>query len=257
MGTEEVRATLVSQITETVVQLFSWKEGTYEFQVQPVAESKDMPVSLDTQHLLMDGLRIIDEWSVIEGKISLDTVFRKTGTGEGTFAPIEESILGYVDGDNDVSIIVELSGVSDFEASKTLVGLLERGLIEPVEAVPVAAKPAPPAGPGVRVMQHLPAGILAAALMAALLFPALRKGEGFFGAAATLKALAAARDVEVLRFRAEEFRYRTGSYPDYLARINAGMDPWGSPYLYRIEKDGVLVVSKGPDGKIGTADDVY
>lgn len=257
VSAEEVKSTLVSQITETVVQLFSWKEGTYEFQVQPVAESRDMPVSLDTQHLLMDGLRIIDEWSVIEGKITLDTVFSKAEAGEGPFTPLEENLLRFVDGDNDVSIIVELSGVSDFEATKALVGLLERGVIEPVEIMPVVAKAPKPAGPGVRVMRQLPAGLLFASLVVALLFPALWKGGGLFSAAGIFRTLSAARDVEVLRFRAEEFLYRTGSYPDDLAKIGAGADPWGGRYLYRVEKDGILIVSKGPDGRAGTADDVY
>ena len=32
---------------------------------------------LDTQHVLMEGLRIVDEWSLIEGKLTPDTIFEK------------------------------------------------------------------------------------------------------------------------------------------------------------------------------------
>jgi len=134
---EDIAETLASQMTETVVQLFSWKEGTYEFQAQPVTVSKDMPVTLDTQHLLMDGLRILDEWSLVEGKITLDTVFMKTGQTEPDMSREEESVLRFVDGESDVSIIIDLSGIDDFDASRILVSLMERGIIEPVTIAPM------------------------------------------------------------------------------------------------------------------------
>src|ERR1700690_3405327 len=68
---------LIGQITETVIQLFSWKQGTYEFSTQGMPLEKDLSFSLDTQHLLMEGLRIVDEWSVIKDQIALDTLFQK------------------------------------------------------------------------------------------------------------------------------------------------------------------------------------
>ncbi|RPJ04296.1 MAG: DUF4388 domain-containing protein, partial [Deltaproteobacteria bacterium] len=71
---EQVEEILVGQIRETVVQIFNWKEGAYEFTPQAVPADKDVPVSIDTQHLLMEGLRIVDEWTLIEGKITLDVV---------------------------------------------------------------------------------------------------------------------------------------------------------------------------------------
>ena len=74
---EQIQEILIGQIKETVTQIFGWKEGTYEFTPQEVPVDKDFPISIDTQHLLMEGLRIVDEWSLIEGKITLDTVFMK------------------------------------------------------------------------------------------------------------------------------------------------------------------------------------
>ncbi len=76
---EQVEEILIGQIRETVVQIFNWKEGAYEFTPQAVPADKDVPVSIDTQHLLMEGLRIVDEWTSIEGKITLDVVFVKKG----------------------------------------------------------------------------------------------------------------------------------------------------------------------------------
>ncbi|MDR1492832.1 MAG: type II secretion system protein GspG [Planctomycetaceae bacterium] len=35
-----------------------------------------------------------------------------------------------------------------------------------------------------------------------------------------------------------------------------GDDPWGNPYQYQIEGDTVVVFSCGPDGQLGTDDDI-
>jgi len=260
---EDIAATVTGQVTETVTQLFSWKEGTYEFQVQPTVQKAAIPLNLDTQHLLMDGLRILDEWSLIEGKVTLDMVFRKTGTGGQGLTPTEQTVLSYIDGENDLSIIMDLSGLDDFEASKAVVSLIEKGLIEHLEISPVTAEEVlfsetAPKTP----VNFLPALLLIAALVISAVMPLLRGSSGalgsFFGNASS-RRLEAVRDIDALRFRAEEFRYRQGSYPADLREIGRELDAWGRPYRYRAEGDGkgVVIVSAGPDGVFDTADDVY
>ncbi|HWR58482.1 MAG TPA: DUF4388 domain-containing protein, partial [Thermodesulfovibrionales bacterium] len=138
----DVESTLFSQMTETVVQLFSWKEGTYEFKVQSVTPGRDIPMTLDTQHILMDGLRIIDEWSMMEGKVTLDTVFGRTGKAGLNLTAEEECVLKFVDDENDVSIIIDLCGLEDFQTSRALLALMEKEIIEPVEVAPVASEAA-------------------------------------------------------------------------------------------------------------------
>ena len=258
---EDIAATVVVQVTDTVTQLFSWKEGTYEFQVQPTVQRAGVPLNLDTQHLLMDGLRILDEWSLIEGKVALDMVFRKTGTEEQGLTPTEETVLSYVDGDNDISIIMDLSGIDDFEASKAVVSLIEKGLIARVEISPVAVEEVLPADTAPRSSVNLlPAFLLIAAFIVSAVMPLLRGSPGtpgsfFWGASA--KRLEAVRDIDALRFRAEEFKYRHGSYPADLRELGSERDVWGRPYLYRTGGNGVVIVSAGPDGLFDTADDVY
>ena len=129
-----------SQITETIIQLFGWKQGTYEFAAQGVQQDKELPFSLDTQHLLMEGLRIVDEWSVIQGKITLDTIFRKLVDDPSGLTEGEQEVFAYVDGENDVSTIIDLCGQDNFEVSKTLLSLLEKGFVEVMETAPVITK---------------------------------------------------------------------------------------------------------------------
>ena len=134
---EEIEEILIGQIKETVIQIFGWKEGSYEFTPQAVPVDKDIPFSIDTQHLLMEGLRIVDEWSLIEGKITLDTVFRKIPGEIADLTEEERDLLSLVDGENDVSTIIDISGKDDFSVSKTLVSLIEKGGIKTEEVAPV------------------------------------------------------------------------------------------------------------------------
>lgn len=263
---ETIRETLISQVTETVVQLFSWKEGTYEFQAQPVSLSEDMPIILDTQHLLMEGLRVVDEWSVIEGKMTHDTVFRKVEAAEAELTPQEEVILSYVDGESDASIIIDLSGMGDFEASKTLVSLMEKGAIEPVETIPVSspvAAAAPPSSAGDRSLKRFfPLFVFLTALVVSMITPVMTgKGPqltlGAVLSGDSVKRLRAAGDIDALRFGAEVYKYRTGSFPADLSQIGKTIDAWGNAYRYSSKKNTLTIISAGPDGRFGTPDDVF
>jgi hypothetical protein len=260
---DDIKTTLISQVTETVIQLFSWKEGTYEFQAQPILVSKEIPIALDTQHLLMDGLRVVDEWSVIEGKLSLSSVLKRTGRDDASSTPEEQELLAHIDGENDVSMVIELSGASDYEASKALVSLLDRGIVEPVDVSEVLREPALTRAASEersRILIALPV-LLIASLLLSFALPSWTGKDilsipGLFGAS-SLSALKAHRDVDGLRFSAEAYRYRTGSYPDTLTPIGGGVDTWGRPYQYKVGPDSVIIISAGPDGVFGTADDVF
>jgi hypothetical protein len=263
-GREDIRETVISQVTETVIQIFSWKEGTYEFQAQPVAVSKDMPISLDTQHLLMEGMRIVDEWSLIEGKITLDTVFRKAEATDVSLDEDEEAVLKYIDGESDAGSIIDLSGMGDFEASKSLVSMMEKGVIEAVEVIPVrkeaVAGPAP--AKEWSFILSLPLILFVIAFVLSITIPVLSvNGTGMsigtFLGGDSFKKLQTVRNVDGLRFRAEVYRYRNGAYPSDLGQIGGTRDAWGRPYEYRPEKDTLIIISAGPDGEFSTADDIY
>mgnify|MGYP006268494951 CR=1 FL=1 len=259
---EDILETLISQMTETVVQLFSWKAGTYEFQSQPVTPSKELPMILDTQHLLMEGLRIVDEWSLVEGKITLDTVFRKTGETEVLLTDDEEEILRYVDGENDASIIIELSGVDDFAASRAFVSLLDKDIIEPVRVAPVAPVEKPATLWVKPLANYLLYGVFLVVLFLSFVSATLQGNSSQKGLAAlwngtSLKVLKATKDIQKLRFAAETYRYTHGSYPVNLEQLGASTDPWGRTYAYSVKDESLILLSAGPDGKIGTPDDIY
>jgi len=261
---EDIKETLTLQMTETVVQLFSWKEGTYEFQSQEVTVSKDLGFSLDTQHLLMEGLRIMDEWSLAEGKITPDTVFTITGRTDPSLTTEEETILNFIDGENDVSIILDLSGMEDFQASRIFLSLLEREIIEPVKAPAVKAETV--AIPVVHREKSLARFFVPVALCVALIISLIAavlqmsgtlESSSLFWKGESLSRLRTVGTIQELRFMAEVYKYENGSYPLQINQIGDTRDSWGRPFVYSIESGNLVILSAGPDGKAGTADDLY
>jgi hypothetical protein len=227
-----------------VTQLFSWREGKYEFTPQGVPQEMGVSLSLDTQHLLMDGLRLYDEWSNIEGMISLDSVFEKTGESTQGLDDGEQEILGLVDGKNDVYAIADLTGLESFQVSKTLISLAERGVITPKK--PEGA-PAPSKAAGKRPIPGL-SYITALAVGAALFLSVLLLKAG-----GNLDRFRASEEIDKLRFSIEAAREEKGVYPASLDKA----DSWGNHYVYQVTEKGFLLKSPGPDGKPGTGDDVY
>ena len=248
---EELEEILTGQIKETIIQVFAWKDGTYEFTPQAVPADKDIPISIDTQHLLMEGLRIVDEWTLIEGKVTLDTVFSKISGHTAELTAEEEDILSLVDGDNDVSTVIDLSGRDDFEVSKTLVSLLEKHAIELTTAAPVVgeipiAAPKKPS-PSYRLT---PVFAVVLALLVSL-------SSVFLDGSQMFKKLRAAETIDDFRFEIKVYKFEHGSYPEKLDVISRKADPWGNPYFYTQNNYAFIVLSPGPDGVQGTSDDIY
>jgi hypothetical protein len=247
---EQVEEILVGQIKETIVQIFNWKEGTYDFTPQAVPADKDMPVAIDTQHLLMEGLRIVDEWTLIEGKITLDTVFKRRGGAEAELTEEETDILPLVDGENDVSTIIDISGKDDYFVSKTLVSLIEKGVVETKDVLPVIAEvPLAEIRKPMASYNILPLLVIAVALLLSLF-------SVFMDTGSIYRRFSASSAVDDIRFKIEVYRAEHGSYPERLDMVSTRPDPWGNAYIYKLNGGLFVVFSAGPDGKEGTPDDI-
>ncbi|OGW40484.1 MAG: hypothetical protein A2Y97_10220 [Nitrospirae bacterium RBG_13_39_12] len=247
---EQLKEVLIGQIKETVVQIFSWKQGTYEFSPQAVPADKDLPISLDTQHLLMDGLRIVDEWSLIEGKFTLDTIFIKKAAEMPELTEDEKEILSSVDGENDVSTIIDVTAKDDFAVSKVLMSLMEKGLIEAKEIVPAVEIAPTELKKPVLSYRYLPVMALVISFLVSI-FPF------FLGTDHIFNKFNASKTISDIRFEIETYKFKYGSYPEKLDVISKESDTWGRPYIYKQNGYAFVVLSAGPDGKEGTTDDIY
>ena len=250
-GKEVIQDVLQSQITEMIIQLFGWKQGAYEFAAQGVARDKDFPFSLDTQHLLMEGLRIVDEWSVIQGKITLDSLFcKEIGSPEG-LTDQEREVFKYVDGENDVSTIIDLSGQDNFEVSKTLLALLDKGFIKTAETAPVITEELPAEKKlSPDIFAYLPYLAVIISLCCSLAVLLVNKSYD-------LKNFGESKRIAELRMKIETFQLEHSTYPSTLDQITRLKDEWGHPYIYRTQDDSFYIASAGADGVEGTKDDIY
>jgi tetratricopeptide (TPR) repeat protein len=134
---DQLNAQIRIQIEEAVYFLFTWSEGAFNFEGDILPEQQDFLVSVNPESLLLEGARRVDEWSQIEKKIpSFDIVFeldRKRVEGSGVKLTQEQTvIMNLIDGQRDVTHIIEDSGLVEFEVGKALYGLATAGFLHRV-----------------------------------------------------------------------------------------------------------------------------
>jgi tetratricopeptide (TPR) repeat protein len=134
------------QIEEAVYFLFTWSQGTFNFDAGVIPEGEDLLVSIPPESLLMEAARRVDEWGLIEKKLpSFDLIFaldreHLEGAGVG-LSPEQLRIVALLDGERDFRQVIEESGLVEFEAGKALYGLLTAGFARRVGTSAAAATP--------------------------------------------------------------------------------------------------------------------
>ena len=161
----DLTSALSEQVQQIVFRVFRWKAGNYHF--DPAADTdydRDNASPVSTDHILMEGIRRVDEWPIIEKRIpSLESVFRplvpqkqikvvdesddsgglaaafgnvasgddneNNATSEVVLNTQEAKIYKLVDGKRSVATIMEMTGLSDFDVCRTLFDFLDRNLV--------------------------------------------------------------------------------------------------------------------------------
>ena len=116
------------QIEEAVYYLFTWSQGTFNFEAGVRPEGEEFPVRINPEYLLLEGARRVDEWSLIQKKIpSFDLIFSADAghvvPPDVTLSSAQQTILPLLDGSRDVQQLVEESGLVEFEVGQALYGL--------------------------------------------------------------------------------------------------------------------------------------
>jgi tetratricopeptide (TPR) repeat protein len=130
-----LHAQIRTQIEEAVYYLFTWTQGTFNFEAEVHPEEQDLLVAINPESLLLEGARRVDEWSLIEKKISsLDLVFdvdRGKLAAAGVVLPKEQQVvMELLDGQRDVVSVIEESGLGEFEVGKAIYGLVTAGFAQ-------------------------------------------------------------------------------------------------------------------------------
>lgn len=125
------------QIEEAVYFLFTWTQGTFNFEADIRPEEQDFLVLINPESLLLEGARRVDEWSLIEKKIpSFNIVFdidlRRLDESAAKLTQEQQVLLPLIDGRRDVFAIIEDSGLVEFQVGKALYGLSTAGFLHRV-----------------------------------------------------------------------------------------------------------------------------
>ena len=157
---EELHRQIRTQIEEAVYFLFTWSQGTFNFEADIKPEEQDFLVSINPESLLLEGARRVDEWSLIEKKVpSFDIVFTidepRVRESAAELTPEQESLVRLIDGRRDVATLVDESGLGEFDVGKALYGLASAGFLHRVGKT----KAAEPAVSDARVDEHRNLGI--------------------------------------------------------------------------------------------------
>jgi len=162
-----------AQLFQVVFRLFRWREGNYNFETQNTVDyERTGAVSLGADFVLMEGIRMVDEWPIIERRIpTMAAVFRKVvdpsqvqakgggdeeslegldnllssmgsggGGGKVSLSADEMLVFNAVDGRKSCQQIVESTPLHDFAVCRTLLDLMDRDVVALTEARGSTAK---------------------------------------------------------------------------------------------------------------------
>lgn len=146
---------------EAVYLLFTWVQGTFNFEPGARPDDGVEVLTLDPQALMLEGARRVDEWALIAKKIpTFDIVYAadrhrlleepRPLTGD------EEQLLHRIDGQRDVSALIAEAGLGEFATVKALYGLITAGF---VVRVGVSARRRMPAPTKDRAAEHRNLGL--------------------------------------------------------------------------------------------------
>jgi hypothetical protein len=282
LSREQLKEALQIQVTQMIYRLFRWTTGEYYFdqkaRVDPDADESIPPVSAES--ILMEGIHMIDEWPVIEKKITnADLIFKPMipldhveaadddENGYQTVEPDkvrlsreEHSVYQLVNGMSSVGDIVESSKFGEFHTCKALYDLLERKIIEPVGSTPrlqmqptISIRAQSEGFNFVKILLPAIAVVLVIAVVLNLRDPLKLPFRNFFqpqNSAAMMLRLNQMR-LNQIDSSLMMYFYVHGSLPlklqelvdDNYLRDDDILDPWSRPYLYDVSGDTYLLSS--------------
>lgn len=135
LSREALRQHIREQIEEAVYFLFTWNQGSFNFEADVQPDEQEFLVSINPESLLLEGARRVDEWTLVEKKIpTFDIVFEvdrpRVQRSDVELTPDQEALIDLVDGRRDVQQIVDASGMGEFEVGKVLYGLATAGFLQ-------------------------------------------------------------------------------------------------------------------------------
>ena len=261
LGDADLHAAIELLTQNTMFMLLRWTQGSFHFTAQPVAGEGDAAYSTPAEQILMDGLRMVDEWRTFDADArEFETVWRRSEAfalfrdrAEGEAAARiarAERVFGQVDGRAPARRVIELARLSDFEGAYWLSRLRRAGVIEPLARATASPSLRASLSFGGAPLASLRVAVpfaLAALAVLALVAQRGRERELPAGLAALDRAAAASFERALARNAVEAYRFRHGQWPAELAdALRALPEPLAAgragPYYFAQRGDTFVVL---------------
>ncbi|HEY2029504.1 MAG TPA: DUF4388 domain-containing protein [Myxococcales bacterium] len=131
LGPDEVWRGLKHQVVEIFLGLLVTQSGSFVF-LRGVEKAKlPAQLSLDTQGMLLDGLRRLDEMELYRTRVpSLESKPKPTGTAPSTKLSLEEQrVLSLANGVRTLGELSAMTCFGEFETTKAVFKLIEGGYL--------------------------------------------------------------------------------------------------------------------------------
>jgi hypothetical protein len=257
---------------DTIFDILRWQRGSFDFRAQPVTHEKDPASLLGAEQILMDGLRMVDEWNSIASEVPADdAVFQRVGRIETyrsqaqgvSRAQLEhaEKIFSLIDGRHPARRVIDLSQLGTFDGARAFAELRRVGVVTRLDPeglrqlrrhIRPSVSPTELMRRGVAVALPL-ALLLAAALSVLWATPVAQPpDDGAFRIEhATLASVREAHATRRIRNALEAYRMAEGGWPPQLSELakrgllesEALAPPAGRPYYSMNREDGVVLLA--------------
>ncbi|MBW2461288.1 MAG: response regulator [Deltaproteobacteria bacterium] len=133
---EDLRGVLIHQSSELIYEAMRWPDGAFGFErlaTRPEATAAHLGLPVAT--ILMEGLRRVDEWHLIQEQLhsfDLVPVVRRDVLATVSTDDLhseERAVLAAIDGERSVRDIVETTSLSSFDVGKVLFQLVTSGIV--------------------------------------------------------------------------------------------------------------------------------
>ena len=254
---------------DTLFEVLRWANGSFDFRAQAVEHEREHASLLGAEQILMDGLRMIDEWRELARRVPSDhTIFERFGrfesyagsAGDESPARIETArkLFSLIDGRLSVRRIIDLALIGSFEGMRTLTAMQDAGLIKPLEGNSRRAAALRRAGErglsGLELLRHGAAALLPFAVLAALVLMSAQRPAPEPLQEISRSSLASLREghaTRQLRAAIDTYRLLENRWPEQLDELAArGLvpastlaTPEGRPYYLAHRPQGLILLA--------------
>jgi hypothetical protein len=165
---EDLKKFLELQTQDTIFRIFMWRAGEYEFLSEPPEYDRELATPMSAQHLVMDSVRMVDEWPAVRRTIvgldavpgrapgaqvdtsgaagdddedDIDAAFSdwgdepssgKAGGGSGAtkLTRSQGRVWDLIDGNRTIQEIVDQALLGEFTAAKAIAELVDSGVAQ-------------------------------------------------------------------------------------------------------------------------------